>query len=109
MSRLLPATLTRQHLMNLRNPPLCEELRVRDILDNAAVMTCGSFVAAYELGGLHSQYHPDETRNRAKEAFEAVLRGMPERSMRLSSPSPGSGLGALAAPASTRKKPPLVR
>src|SRR5688572_614020 len=69
--------------MNLRNPALCEELRVRDILDNAAVMTSGSLVAAYELSGLHSQYHSDETQNRAKEAFEAVVRGLPERSMRL--------------------------
>ena len=45
MSRFLPATSTRQYLMNLRNPALCEELRVRDILDNAAVMTSGALVA----------------------------------------------------------------
>jgi type IV secretory pathway VirB4 component len=69
--------------MNLRNPALCEELRVRDILDNSVVTTSGAFVAAYELSGVHSQYHPDETRNRAKESLDAVLRGMPERSMRL--------------------------
>lgn len=83
MSRFLSATSTRQYQMNLRNPALSEELRVRDILDDAAVMTSGAFVAAYELSGVHSQYHPDETRNRAKDSFEAVLRGMPERSMRL--------------------------
>src|SRR5688572_14024713 len=83
MSHFLTPTSMRQHLVNLRNPALCEELRVRDILDDSAVMTSGAFVAAYELGGVHSHYHPDETRNRAKESFEAVLRGMPERSMRL--------------------------
>ena len=83
MSRFLAPTSMRQYQGSLRNPALCEELCVRDILDNAAVMTSGAFVAAYELSGLHSQYHPDETRNRAKESLEAVLRGMPERSMRL--------------------------
>jgi type IV secretory pathway VirB4 component len=83
MSQFSPATSTRQYLMNLRNPALCEELRVRDVLDNTAVMTSGALVAVYELSGLHSQYHSDETRNRAKEVFEAVVRGMPERSMRL--------------------------
>jgi hypothetical protein len=46
-------------------------------------MTNGTFVAAYELGGVHSHYHTEDMRNRAKESFEAVLRSMPERSMRL--------------------------
>src|SRR5437879_5147347 len=45
-------------------------------------MTNGTFVAAYELSGVHSYYHTEEMRNRAKESFEAVLRSMPERSMR---------------------------
>ena len=67
----------------LRNPPLCEELRVRDILDNLVVSTNGAFVAAYELSGISSQYHEDETRNRTKESLEAVLRALPERSMRM--------------------------
>ena len=53
----------------LRNPPLCEELRVRDILDNLVVTTNGAFVAAYELSGIYSQYHEDETRNRTKESL----------------------------------------
>src|SRR2546428_9081150 len=74
---------SRQHEFELHNPALCEELRIRDILDNVAVMTSGAFVAAYELSGVHSYYHTEDMRNRAKESFEAVLRSMPERSMRL--------------------------
>src|SRR5438132_9243790 len=74
---------SRQHEFELHNPALCEELRIRDILDNIAVMTSGAFVAAYELSGVHSYYHTEEMRNRAKESLEAVLRSMPERSMRL--------------------------
>src|SRR2546429_8733010 len=75
-------TSSRQHEFELHNPALCEELRIRDILDNVAVMTSGTFVAAYELSGVHSYYHTEEMRNRAKESLEAVLRSMPERSMR---------------------------
>src|SRR5215470_2713148 len=80
---LLRITSSRQHEAELHNPALCEELRIRDILDNVANMTSGAFVAAYELGGVHSYYHTEEMRNRAKESFEAVLRSLPERSMRL--------------------------
>ena len=80
---LFSMTSSRQHEVELHNPALCEELRIRDILDNVAVMTSGAFVAAYELSGLHSYYHTQEMRNRAKESLEAVLRSMPERSMRL--------------------------
>src|SRR2546428_6184800 len=75
-------TSSRQHEFGLHSPALCEELRIRDILDNVAVMTSGAFVAAYELNGVHSYYHTEEMRNRAKESFEAALRSMPERSMR---------------------------
>jgi type IV secretory pathway VirB4 component len=80
---MLSATSRRQHEADLRNPALCEQLRVRDILDNVVVTTSGAFVASYELAGLHSHYDNDEARNRAKESLEAVLRSMPERSMRL--------------------------
>src|SRR5436190_15282148 len=76
-------TSSKQHEFELHNPALCEELRIRDILDDVVVMTSGAFVAAYELSGVHSFYHTEEMRNRAKESFEAVLRSMPERSMRL--------------------------
>src|SRR5213594_2514019 len=74
---------SRQHEFELHSPALCEELRIRDILDGVGVMTSGAFVAAYELSGIHSYYHTQEMRNRAKESLEAVLRSMPERSMRL--------------------------
>ncbi len=50
---------------------------------SVGVMTNGTFVAAYELSGVHSYYHTEDMRNRAKESLEAVLRSMPERSMRL--------------------------
>src|SRR5437773_1345793 len=83
MSLGLTATSRKQHEADLRNPALCEQLRVRDILDNVVVTTSGAFVASYELAGLHSHYDHDDARNRAKESLEAVLRSMPERSMRL--------------------------
>src|SRR5947207_14874919 len=76
-------TSSKQHEFELHNPALCEELRIRDILDNVAVMTSGVFVAAYELSGVHSYYHTEEMRNGAKESLEAVLRSLPERSVRL--------------------------
>src|SRR6476659_7439625 len=83
MSNLFSTTSSRQHERNLHNPALCEELRIRDILDGVGVMTNGTFVAAYELSGIHSYYHTEDMRNRAKESLEAVLRSLPERSMRL--------------------------
>src|SRR6266699_3502836 len=83
MSLGLTPTSWKQHEADLRNPALCEQLHVRDILDNVVVTTSGAFVAAYELAGLHSHYDNDDARNRAKESLEAVLRSMPERSMRL--------------------------
>src|SRR5690242_3635755 len=67
----------------LRLPSLCDELRVRDILDSVVITTTGEFVAAYELSGIHSQYHDDDTRNRTNESLEALLRAIPERSMRM--------------------------
>src|SRR2546428_13376586 len=81
-ARFFDMTSSRQHDFELHSPALCEELRIRDILDNVAEMTSGAFAAAYELSGVHSYYHTEEMRNRAKESLEAVLRSMPERSMR---------------------------
>jgi type IV secretory pathway VirB4 component len=83
MAGLFSATSSRQYEFELHNPALCEELRIRDILDGVGVMTNGTFVAAYDISGVHSYYHTEEMRNRAKESLEAVLRSMPERSMRL--------------------------
>src|SRR6516165_5798638 len=82
MAALFSTISSRQHESELHNPALAEELRIRDILDGVGVMTSGAFVAAYELSGVHSYYHTEEMRNRAKESLEAVLRSMPERSMR---------------------------
>lgn len=83
MPSLFSATSSRQHERNLHNPALSEELRIRDILDDVAVMTNGTFVAAYELSGVHSYYHTEDMRNEEKASLEAVLRSLPERSMRL--------------------------
>ena len=83
MGGLFSTITSRQHELELHNPALCEELRIRDILDSVGVLTSGTFVAAYELSGVHSYYHTEEMRNHAKESFEAVLRSVPERSMRL--------------------------
>jgi type IV secretory pathway VirB4 component len=82
MASLFSPISSRRHELEMHNPALCEELRVRDILDSVGVMTNGTLVAAYELSGVHSHYHTEDMRNRAKESFEAVLRSMPERSMR---------------------------
>jgi len=83
MPSLFSATSSKQRELDLHNPALCEELPIRDILDDVGVMTNGTFVAAYELSGVHSYYHTEDMRNRAKESVEAVLRNLPERAMRL--------------------------
>src|SRR4051794_4567711 len=80
--QVMPTTMS-EHKKALRRPPLCELLPVRDYLDGVAVQMDGSFVAGYELDGLNSYYHDDEGRNRAKHAFEALVRSLPERSMRM--------------------------
>ena len=64
-------------------PPLCEQLRIRDLLDDVAVQVDGSFVAGFEVGGIQSYYASDEGRNRLKGLFEALVRSLPERSLRM--------------------------
>jgi TraG P-loop domain len=78
----MPLTME-QYARSLKEPALCEQLNIRDLLDNVAVQLNGSLVAGYELGGLHSYYGSDEERNRTKGLLEALLRSLPERSMRL--------------------------
>jgi type IV secretion system protein TrbE len=68
---------------SLSAPPLCEQLRIRDLLDNVAVQIDGSLVAGYEVGGIQSYYASDEGRNRLKGLLEALVRSLPERSMRM--------------------------
>src|SRR5437899_2531507 len=62
---------------------MCEQLPVRDYLDNIVVRTDGSFVAGYELKGLVSYFASDEGRDRGKLMLEALLRSLPEQSMRV--------------------------
>ena len=78
----MPVTL-QQYEKSLAAPALCEQLRIRDLLDNVAIHVDGSFVAGYELGGVHSYYASDEMRNRDKNGLEALVRSLPERSMRM--------------------------
>jgi len=78
----MPTTMA-DHVKSLHKPALCELLPVRDYLDGVAVLIDGSFVAGYELDGLNSYYHDDDNRNRSKHAFEALVRSLPERSMRM--------------------------
>jgi type IV secretory pathway VirB4 component len=73
----------RQFEDSLRQPALCELWPVRDYLDNCIIRTNGSFVAGYETTGLNTFFHADETRNRTKETLEALVRSLPERSMRM--------------------------
>ena len=78
----MPITLA-QHDKNLQEPALCELLPVRDYLDNVVVRTNGSFVAGYELIGLTSYFATDDGRDRGKLMLEALLRSIPEQSMRV--------------------------
>ena len=78
----MPVTL-RQWEDSLRQPALCELLPVRDYLDGCIIRTNGCFVAGYEASGLNTFFHADETRNRTKEVLEALVRSLPERSMRM--------------------------
>ena len=67
----------------LHQPAFSELLPVRDILNDIIIRTTGAFVAGYELSGINSYYHNDEGRNRTKLALEALVRSLPERSMRM--------------------------
>src|SRR5437879_1605312 len=78
----MPVTL-QQYEKSLAAPPLCEQLRIRDLLDDVAIQLDGSFVAGYELSGEQTYYASDEMRNRAKNGLEALVRSLPERSMRM--------------------------
>ena len=72
-----------QYNRSLGQPPLCEQLKVRDITDDLFIQVNGSFVAGYIVSGINSYYASDEERNRTKLALEALVRSLPERSMRL--------------------------
>ena len=78
----MPLTMEK-YRRSLKEPALAEQLKIRDLLDNVAVQVNGSLVAGYELGGLHSYYGSDDDRNRTKGLLEALVRSLPERSMRM--------------------------
>jgi type IV secretory pathway VirB4 component len=72
-----------QYERSLAQPPLCEQLKIRDLCDNLLVQISGSFVAGYRMSGICSYYASDDDRNRTKLLLEALIRSLPERSMRL--------------------------
>ena len=78
----MPLTLEK-HERQLQDPALCEQLPVRDYLDNVVIRTNGGFVAGYELKGLTTYFASDEGRDRGKLMLEALLRSIPEQSMRV--------------------------
>ncbi len=78
----MPVTM-KEYQQSLSAAPLCENLQIRDLLDNVAVQVDGSFVAGYELSGVNSYYASDEARNRTKSALEALVRSLSEQSMRM--------------------------
>ena len=77
-----PLTM-KAHRRSLEEPALAELLPVRDFLDDIMVRTDGSFVAGYRLGDLNTFYTDNGQRNRRNEQIEALLRSLPEKSMRL--------------------------
>ena len=67
----MPLTM-RQHEANLRQPAFCELLPIRDYLDNVIVRSNGALVAGYDLDGINSYYHSDETRNQRYRLFDEL-------------------------------------
>src|ERR1051325_76153 len=72
-----------QHEKKLDDPALCELLPVRDYLDNVLVRASGALVAGYELRGITSYFGSDEERDRGKVMLGALLKSIPEQSMRV--------------------------
>jgi hypothetical protein len=76
--------LTREQFeKSLDDPALCEQLPVRDYLDNVMVRTSGALVAGYQLRGLTSYFASDGERDRGKVMLGALLKAIPEQSMRV--------------------------
>lgn len=78
----MPLTFDERH-RPVEYPPLCELLPIRDYLDNVMVRMDGNFVAAYELRGLTTYFASEEGRGIGKVMLEALLRSVPEQSMRV--------------------------
>src|SRR6201981_1729628 len=100
----MPITVL-EHAKALGQPPLCEQLKVRDIVDDLLVQVNGSFVAGYAVNGINSYYASDEERNRTKLSLEPLVRALPERSMRMQVRfEVAEGIGDLLGPHNTHKK-----
>lgn len=67
----------------LEEPAVCDLLPVRDYLDNLMVRTNGAFVAGFRIQGAMSYFADDDQRNERKRHLEALLRTIPEESMRV--------------------------
>ena len=78
----MPRTNAQQE-QSLHDPPVCELLKIREFLDNVMVRTDGCYVAGYRVAGALTYFADDEGRNEAKAVLEALLRTLPEESMRL--------------------------
>src|SRR5579863_10714357 len=74
-----------EHDRRLRAPAVCELLPLRDLPlgDNIMVRTNGAFVAGYELKGILAYFATDSDRNQNKAMLEALLRSIPDVSMRI--------------------------
>jgi len=64
-------------------PALSEQLPVRDYLDRLTVRTSGALVAGYQLAGSNSYFASDQERDRSKVMIGALLKAIPEESMRV--------------------------
>jgi len=74
-----------EHDRKLKVPAVCELLPLRDLPqgDDVMVRTNGAFVAGYELRGVLSYFATDGDRNQAKAMLEALMRSIPDVSMRI--------------------------
>src|SRR5664279_1853935 len=77
------ATTWKQHEKSLSEPGLCQLLPIRDYLDDVMIRLSGEFVAGYVLKGAVSYFADDAGLNTIKLHLEAILRTIPEESMRL--------------------------
>jgi hypothetical protein len=76
-------TTWKQHEKSLSEPGLCDLLPIRDYLDDVMIRLSGEFVAGYVLKGAVSYFADDAGLNLIKSHLEAILRTIPEESMRL--------------------------
>jgi hypothetical protein len=76
-------TTWKQHEKSLSEPGLCDLLPIRDYLDDVMIRLSGEFGAGYVLKGAVSYFADDAGLNTIKSHLEAILRTIPEESMRL--------------------------